>query len=124
MRCCASSLTPSGAQRLLRDYKDDASAVFAWGRTLERFLSGDLPGATRALREARRRNRFVEQYLTMQRPLPTEAPETYCLGSDEEAVFCLEALSGAWADNPLAAGWLWEKLGLRSMVNRDQAKLF
>jgi tetratricopeptide (TPR) repeat protein len=122
--CYLSVKNLAGAQRLLQDYKDDASAVFAWGRTLERFLSGDLPGATHALHQARRRNRYVEQYLTMQRPLPKERPETYCLGSDEEAVFCLAALSGAWADNPLAAGWLWEKLGLRSLVNRDQTELF
>lgn len=114
----------AGAQRLLQDYKNDASAVFAWGQTLERFLSGDSPGATRALREARRRNRFVEQYLTMRRPLPKERPETYCLGSDEEAVFCLEALSGAWADNPLAATWLCRELGFRSSVNPNQTKLF
>ena len=122
--CYLSVKNLADAQRLLQDYKNDASAVFAWGRTLERFLSGDSPGATRALREARRRNRYVEQYLTMQRPLPTEAPETYCLGSDEEAVFCLEALSGAWADNPLAATWLWQELGFSSRVNPNQAKLF
>ena len=122
--CYLSVKNLAGAQRLLRDYKNDVSAVFAWGRTLERFLSGDLPGATRALREARRRNRYVEQYLTMRRPLPKERPETYCLGSDEEAVFCLEALSGAWADNLLAASWLWQELGLRSRVNPNQGKLF
>jgi len=54
----------------------DKTLLFAWGRTLERFLSGDVPGAQRALRKARRENRFVEQYLTFQRALPTNMPDT------------------------------------------------
>jgi len=90
----------------------DATAVFARGQTLERFLSGDLPGARRAVRKARRENRFVEQYLTFQRPLPTDMPDTYALGSDEEAIIWLAFLSGAWADHPLAASWLWKQLNL------------
>ncbi len=102
-----------GAQRLLHEYRHDATAIFAWGRTLERFLSADLPGATRALQRARRQNRFVEQYLTFQRPLPVELPETYALGSEEEAIICLAYLSGAWADHPLAMSWLWDQLGFR-----------
>ena len=113
------------ARRLLRDYREDASAVFAWGRTLERFLSGDQAAAQRALRQARKQNRFVELYLTMQRPLPTEMPEMYSPGSDEEAILCLNMLSGAWADHPLAASWLWEQLGFRTRSSPpSQAKLF
>jgi tetratricopeptide (TPR) repeat protein len=111
--CYLSRSNLGGAQHLLHGYREDTTAVFAWGRTLERFLSGDLPGAQRALRKARRENRFVEQYLTFQRPLPTDMPDTYALGSDEEAIICLAYLSGAWADHPLATSWLWEQLGFR-----------
>lgn len=111
--CYLSRNDQPGAQRLLHDYQEDATAIFAWGRTLERFLAGDLPGAQRALAKARRQNRFMEQYLTFQRPLPAEVPDSYCLGSDEEAIICLTYLSGAWADHPLATRWLWQQLGFR-----------
>lgn len=70
------------------------------------------PG-TRALRKARRQNRFVEQYLTLRRPLPTDLPDSYCLGGEEEAIICLTYLSGARADHPLSTGWLWKQLGFR-----------
>lgn len=113
--CYLSRGNLAGAQRLLCDYREDTTAIFAWGRTLERFLSGDLPGAQRALRKARRENHFVEQYLTFQHPLPTDMPDTYGLGSAEEAVVCLAYLSGAWADHPLATSWLWEQLGFRQL---------
>ena len=123
--CYLSRGNLAGAQRLLRDYREDGTAIFAWGRTLERFLSGDLPGAQRALRKARRENRFVEQYLTFQRPLRTDMPVTYTLGSDEEAIICLAYLSGAWADHPLATSWLWEQLGFRqSSAPPQQDRLF
>ncbi|HEX7424845.1 MAG TPA: tetratricopeptide repeat protein [Terriglobales bacterium] len=122
--CYLSAGRVNGATRLLKRYMNDISAVFAWGRTLERFLAGDLPGAKRALREARRGNRFVEEYLTFQRPLPKKDPETYMLGSDEEAIIVLEVLSGAWADNPLAIQWLWEQLGFRPTSATKQQRLF
>lgn len=122
--CYLSAGRVSDATRLLKRYQNDVSAVFAWGRTLERFLAGDLPGAKRVLRAARRRNRFVEEYLTFQRPLPKKDPETYMLGSDEEAIIVLETLSGAWADNPLATQWLWEQLGFRPISATNQQRLF
>jgi hypothetical protein len=87
----------------LAQHREDTTAIFAWGRILERFLSGDLPGAQRALRKGRRESRFVEQFLRFQRTLPTDMPETYVLGSDEEAIISLAYLSGAWADHPLAS---------------------
>jgi tetratricopeptide (TPR) repeat protein len=111
--CYLSRSNLAGAKRLLHDYREDATAIFAWGRTLERFLAGDMRGARRALKQARRQNRFVEQYLTFQRPLPADMPDSYALGSEEEAIICLTYMSGAWADHPLATSWLWEQLGFR-----------
>jgi len=46
-----------GARRLLLTYKDDDSAVFAWGRMLEKLLSGDFDRAAKLLQQARRNNR-------------------------------------------------------------------
>ncbi len=122
--CYLSRDNLAGAQRLLHDYQENATAIFAWGRVLQRFLSGDLPGAQRALRKARRQNRFVEKYLTFQRPLQADMPESYALGSDEEAIICLTYLSGARADHPLATRWLWDQLGLRPASVPTQQGLF
>lgn len=98
------------ATQLLKQYEDDGSALFAWARVLERFLAGDREGAGAALRQARSANRHVELFLTMREPLPEEPPEMYSLGSEEEAVICLNYLSGAWAEHKEAALWLFDQL--------------
>jgi len=102
-----------GAQRLLRQYKNDISAVFAWGRTLHRFLAGDLQGARRELEAARKCNRLVELYLTGQRKLPKSMPEMYALGSDEEAIISADLLAKAWAKHEEALHWLTEQVTAR-----------
>jgi tetratricopeptide (TPR) repeat protein len=98
------------ARALWKNFADDAMATFAWGRVLERFLSGDLEGASAALKSARKQNRFVELYLTGRRALPEGMPDSYMLGSDEEAVICLDNVGGAWAAHPEVAPWLIQQL--------------
>jgi tetratricopeptide (TPR) repeat protein len=98
------------ARALLKDFEDDAMATFAWGFALERYLSGDLEGASAALKAARKQNRFVELYLTGQKAPPKEMPDSYMLGSEEEAIICLENLAGAWAEHTETAFWLAEQL--------------
>ena len=98
------------AQKLLKRYKGDISASFAWGKVLERYLSGDLLGAEKALKNARQGNGFVELYLTGQRELPTSMPDYYSLGSDEEAVICLDSIAAAWTNHPAAIAWLMDRL--------------
>ncbi len=95
-----------GARRLLEAYKGEISAVFAWGRTLERILSGDLAQAALALRHARQQNPYVEQYLTAKRDLPPQLPDVYSFGSEEEALVCMDSLAEAWALHPEALLWL------------------
>jgi tetratricopeptide (TPR) repeat protein len=95
-----------GARRLLRQYKEDISAMFAWGRVLERFLADDLPGARQQLNEARERNRLAGLYLTGQRKMPQSMPEAYALGSEEEAIICADLLAEAWARHMDALVWL------------------
>jgi tetratricopeptide (TPR) repeat protein len=99
-----------GARRLFRQYKEDGGAVFVWGRVLERVLSGDFAGATRALKHARKENRFVEQYVTGRKKFPREMPDSYSFGSDEEALVCLDSLGEAWANHPEALLWLMGQL--------------
>ena len=98
------------AGKLLHTYKEDASANFAWGRVLERFLCGDLPGAATALKKARKTNRFVELYFSGKKSLPKEMPQIYSPGSEEEAVLVLDNMSFAWAEHKEALLWLMVQL--------------
>jgi tetratricopeptide (TPR) repeat protein len=99
-----------GARKLLDDYGDDSMANFAWGRVLERFLSGDKPGAAAALKKARKANPFVELYLSGQRNFPKGMPDMYSPGSEEEAILCLDNMMLAWGKHKDAVFWLMDQL--------------
>jgi tetratricopeptide (TPR) repeat protein len=98
------------AGKLLQAYKEDASANFAWGRVLERFLSGDRPRAAAALKKARKANSFVELFMTGQKNLPKEMPDMYSPGSEQEAILCLDNMALAWGNSKPAVLWLMEQL--------------
>jgi tetratricopeptide (TPR) repeat protein len=111
----------AGAGRLLRKYKEDSMANFAWGRVLERFLAGDRTAARAALEKARKANRFVVQYMTAKMPIPEELPEMYSPGSEEEAVLCMDAVGFAWAQHKDAIFWLLDQCaadGVRSVPQK------
>jgi tetratricopeptide (TPR) repeat protein len=95
------------AGKLLHTYKDDASANFAWGRVLERFLSGDLPGAAAALKKARKTNSFVELYLSGQRTSPEKCP--ICIRpAAKKRRFCVSTTwlwHGATSSRPFSGSW-------------------
>ncbi len=84
----------------------DWNAAFAWARVLERLLSGDEPGASKALAAARKQNPYVEVYLKRQRKLPRNLPDGYSVGSKEEALCFAGPLLTAWARHPEARKWL------------------
>ena len=94
------------ADRLLAQYDSDYSAIFKWGRVLERYLSGDCQGASDALAEAREQNRHVEAYLTGRKSLPRRLPEYYSPGDEGEAVHCIASLGEAWSQHFGAVRWL------------------
>lgn len=100
------------ARTLLLRYEDDSSAVWAWGRTLERFLYGDQLAAQRALGQARACNRHAEKYLAGTKRLPARQPETYSPGAESEAVVGGEFLGEAWAAQPEALARLRARAGL------------
>lgn len=110
------------ARALLKEFEGDAMATFAWGDALERFLSGDLEGAAAALNSAREQNRFVELYLTGQKAPPKGMPDSYMLGSEEEAIICLENIGGAWAEHSEAALWLVDRLLANKPAKRRTRK--
>jgi len=83
--------------------------VFAWGKVLERFLAGDLPAAERALAVARKQNPYTQGFIKGHRQLPRPMPDSYAMGSKEEAVCYAEVLCGAWGKHPAALQWLGEQ---------------
>jgi len=98
------------ATRLLHDYRGDIMATFAWGRVLERFLTGDRKGAAKALKLARKGNPFMEQFFSGTMPIPKEMPDSYSLGSVEEAMICFDQLGAAWVKNQHAMFWMMDRL--------------
>jgi len=94
------------AQKLLKEFKEDSSAAFAWGHVLERFLSRDEPGALKALKNAHRDNPYVLDYLTGKKKPPRNAPEYYSPGSKEEAYEVLAELGRAIEKHPDFLFWL------------------
>ena len=98
------------ADELLRDFKGDIMATFAWGRVLERFLAGDRPGAQKALKYARKGNSFAELLFSGYMQMSEDPPETYGLGSREEAEICYMHLAPAWAEHRDALFWLLDQL--------------
>jgi hypothetical protein len=95
------------AGKLLRRYKEDGSACFAWGRVLERLLA-DPAQADEALQEAVKSNRFVALHVAGQKPLPKGMPAMYSLGSVEEAMVCQHWMGAAWKAHPEAVSWVSE----------------
>ncbi|MBZ5522124.1 MAG: tetratricopeptide repeat protein [Acidobacteriia bacterium] len=110
LNCYLASGDLKGAQRLLRQYHEDCSAVFNWGKTMERFLAGDQKGAERALQLAQKDNRFVGLYFTGKKTPPRETPPYYSPGSEEEAQICLETLAETLIAHPKLVMWLMTSL--------------
>ena len=104
------------ANRLLRRYKTEASATFAWAKVIARFADDDIDGAEAALREAIMTNRFVALHLAGLESLPDDMPDFYAPGSADEAVLCHEYLEAAWVVHKKALFWVYDQLtqiGLR-----------
>lgn len=92
--------------RLFKQYDDEASAMFAWARVLERLLAGDEPGATAALRDARDANPHVEAFLTGRKRRPSGDLGYYSPGEESEAIVCLDCIGEAWNQHATARDWL------------------
>jgi hypothetical protein len=97
--------------RLLALY-DDATAAWAFGRTLHLFRSRGPGGETdAALRDAKRLNRHVVPYLLGERELPEAPPEFIGFGDEREAeAYAFDSLM-LWAEAPGALDWVEQKRG-------------
>lgn len=101
-----------GARRLFKKYDERKfSAVWAWAYVLERFLSGALDEACRALADARKQNPHAQAYFLGRRKLPRSMPGRYSIGSPEEAMIAWELQRPAWEKHPAAVQWLAGECG-------------
>ena len=96
------------ARRLFDQYDEEASAMFHWGRVLERVLSDDEKGARKALSEARKTNKYVEPYLTGAKRTPRSLPDCYGFGDENEAKVCIHEIGKAWKKHKKAVRWLMD----------------
>ena len=93
-------------EALLQQY-DDPSALWQYSWVLCTFRrEGDGPASREQLRVALRSNRYVPAYLTGEREWEGSMPESYAMGSREEAAICDDELGDAWYSTPGAVEWL------------------
>ena len=101
----------AGAERLVRQYKDDRSAAFLWSRVLLDLRRGDEGAAQAALETAMDCNSHVAGFFTGKRKLPAGLPETYGPGDRDEAVLYVVNFAEAWLASSDAMEWLVGRLG-------------
>lgn len=108
MTCYLTLKRLDNARRLFENYKDDReySAIFAWAYVLERFLADDFDGAQKALSHAKKQNGNAMAYFLEHRKLPKAMPNSYGMGSREEAVIAWDIMKPAWKAHPEAQVWL------------------
>jgi tetratricopeptide (TPR) repeat protein len=88
-------------------YNHDASPEWAFTRALLAYRrAGDGPEARQRLEEAGRQNPFVVPLLTGNMPASSRLPQTYQMGSEEEAIICVEQIAQGWHETSGAIEWL------------------
>lgn len=99
---------PEAADQLISSFEGEEKilAIFAWGRVLQRWLSGDLKEAAVALVNARKVNAGVEKYIAGRLPTPAVVPEAYRPGDESEAQVCAAELKLGWSTHAEFQTWL------------------
>lgn len=98
--------------KLLRQYKDEFSASWAYGRALLTFLEHGNTRHSRAnLQEALQRNIYFPAYLLGALPIPDELPEYMEFGSASEGLTLYFEQGPAWDTHEKALDWLVEVIG-------------
>jgi tetratricopeptide (TPR) repeat protein len=97
----------NGARILLRRYKDDYAASWAYGRALVTFLEkGNTRHSRGLLQEALNRNIHFAAYLVGAIPLPDELPQFVEPGTQSEGVSCFIEQGAIWMEHPEAIPWI------------------
>ena len=111
--------TEAGA--LLAQFEGDSRAARNYGLALWTFRrEGDSPAARERLLEAIKSNRHVPKYLAGKADMPDALPDSYALGSIEEAVLCADGLFEAWKATPGADRWLLSSTPAKPKTRRKK----
>lgn len=93
--------------KLLKKYKDDAAATWAYSRALVIFrVRGPGPDADKAFAIAYKHNPHVPAYLLGTKHMPRELPDYVGFGDTNEAVDYVVSGRRAWHQSPGALDWL------------------
>jgi len=109
----------------LLDAYQEETAFWAYMKSLVEFRrNGNSPAAKKAMRSAFKANQYV--VTVMQSPEPPRFPESYSLGSPEEAMICIDEMAKAWEESEGYVDWMfqqyftWEKEQAKKL--RDQKR--
>lgn len=95
------------AERLLRAYEDDASAVFAYSRLiLEYKKKGITAKLVMLYNAALQRNEYVPEYLFGKRKMPNSLPNYIGIGDENEAISYVATHSRIWVNLPELLQWM------------------
>lgn len=98
------------ADALLKRYKEDGMAMWNYGKALSTFIQkGDTPTARKCLKKAIECNAAAADYILEDGTLPPW-PQSYSIGSEEEAIVCAHVQRLAWEFTTGAIDWLEENL--------------
>jgi tetratricopeptide (TPR) repeat protein len=100
-------------RQLLAEYKDDASAVWAYTKALLAFREGgESPQANKMLAQAVKVNKHVPAYLLGHKRLPHDLPPYITRGGEDEAVSYAVGNRRGWLNTPGAISWLRKTLNV------------
>ncbi len=109
-------------KRLLNRYHEDSSA-WQYTHALILFMErGDSPEARLALQIASRNNHYVIPYLTGQKQLPRQLPETIGIRDRNEAIYYAAEFGPGWMETPGAVDWLKQQVLAEKPVNKSKLK--
>jgi tetratricopeptide (TPR) repeat protein len=94
-------------RRLLEQYSDEGSAAWAYTRALLEFREhGDTLEARQLLKQAKKTNKHVPDYLLGRKFPPAEQPSYYSPGDENEALEYIGSFLAGWKSTPGAIAWL------------------
>jgi tetratricopeptide (TPR) repeat protein len=102
------------ARELVDRFDEDRGAILEFARALLAFREeGDTASSRKALRRAIRENRFAAEILAGGEGPEPVMPDSYALGSPEEAQVVVRYLERAWTETDGAVEWIGRELGKR-----------
>jgi tetratricopeptide (TPR) repeat protein len=95
------------AAALVDEYKDDATAAWAYASALIAFRrGGDSEDARMLLAEAKKTNPHVPAYLLGKKKMPKHLPDMIGFGDESEAIAFVGDYGSGWAKTSGAVAWL------------------